>query len=124
MQPSMVQNEMLPLQQPILLAGGSLAPLNVFHDPVWMSGKPEDVQANQIQNLQRLSMLNKQLDEELNKYKPLLNNQVQGYNPNFNNFQSIFFQIYFKFKYFFIKKLSLFSCDYFKNLIRSNECFK
>jgi len=74
---------MLPLQQPILLAGGSLPPLNVFHSPVWMSGKPED-QASQMQNLERLSFLNKQLDEELNKYKPLLNNQAAAFNTNSN----------------------------------------
>jgi glutaredoxin 2 len=74
---------MLPLQQPILLAGGSLPALNVFHNPVWMSGKPEETQVNQVQNLERLNMLNKQLDEELNKYKPLMNNQ-QAYNQNFS----------------------------------------
>ena len=88
MQPSMVPNEMLPLQQPILLAGGSLPALNVFHNPVWMSGKPEETQANQM-NIERLSMLNRQLDEELNKFKPMLNGQGQGFNPNYSNFQSI-----------------------------------
>lgn len=81
---------MMPLQQPILLAGGSLPALNVFHNPVWMSGKPEEVQGNQIQNLQRLNILNKQLDEELNKYKPLLNNQ----RFNANNSPSFLGKIY------------------------------
>jgi len=89
MQLGMVPNEMLPLQQPILLAGGSMPALNVFHNPVWMSGKPEDSQANQMQNIERLSMLNKQLDEELTKYKPLLNTQGQRFNPNYSNFESI-----------------------------------
>ncbi len=93
MQPSMVQNEMLPLQQPILLAGGSLPALNVFHNPVWMSGKPEENQANQM-SIERLSMLNKQLDEELGKYKPMYNGQAQGYNPNYSNFQSMYLIIF------------------------------
>lgn len=94
MQPGMIPNEILPLQQPILLAGGSMPPMNVFHNPVWMSGKPEDNQANQMQNIERLSMLNRQLDEELNKYKPLLNSQGQGFNPNYSNYQSIFLSFF------------------------------
>lgn len=92
MQPGMIPNEMLPLQQPVLLAGGSLPALNVFHNPVWMTGKPEEAKTNQM-NLERLSMLNKQLDEELSKYKPLLNGQGQGFNPNYSNFQSTSFKI-------------------------------
>ena len=77
MQNGEMQNENIPVQQPIMLEGGSLPPLNVFHNPVWMSGKPEDGQQqqnpnqmnpNQMQNYERLNFLNKQLDDELNKY--------------------------------------------------------
>jgi hypothetical protein len=104
MQSGINQNEMLPIEQPILLNGGSLAPVNVFHNPVWIPGKPEDAQANHIQNLERLSLLNKQLDEELNKFKPMMNNnQMQGYNSNYNIYQSKSFLVL---KFFYLKKFN------------------
>lgn len=90
MQPVEVQtanigNEVLPVQQPILLQGGILPPLNVFHNPVWMTNQQEGMmdpramnnpQANQMQNLQRLNQLNRQLDDELYKLKPILNQNI------------------------------------------------
>ena len=65
-----------------MLSGGSLPPLNVYHNPVWMSGKSEDSQQpqnlNQMQNYERLNFLNKQLDEELNKYNSMMGKDSQN----------------------------------------------
>ena len=73
-----------PLQQPIMLSGGNLPPLNVFHNPVWMNGKSENNQQqqnpNQMQNYERLNFLNSQLDEELKKYNSMMNSK-EAENP-------------------------------------------
>ena len=68
--------DIVPIQQPIMLSGGNLPPLNVFHNPVWVSGKPEN---NQIQNYERLNFLNNQLDEELKKYNSMINAKENSY---------------------------------------------
>lgn len=101
---------MIPIQQPIMLQGGNLPPLNVFHNPVWMQGKPEENQQlqnpnpNQMQNFERLNFLNRQLDEELKKYNSMVLNkdsdnqmsqQPQGYMNNNMN-QCIFFLKFFR----------------------------
>ena len=73
---------MTSFQQSILMGNENI---NAYQNPLWMPNKPEDSQINNNQNLERLNFLNKQLDEELNKYQPLLNNRVnQGYNTNFS----------------------------------------
>jgi len=56
-------NGMLQAQNPILLNGGDLPPLNVFHNPIWVNQQ----QADPMSKLQSLNYLNKQLDEELKK---------------------------------------------------------
>lgn len=61
-----------PIQQPIMLSGGNLPALNVYHNPVWVQGKPENNNNNQIQNYERLNFLNSQLDEELKKYNSMM----------------------------------------------------
>lgn len=92
----MSNNPVLPasIQQPILLQGGALPPLNVLHNPIWMNAsKGDDTFSNfsnfnpndpsQLQALQRLNMLNKELDEELHKLKPNSGN-ASALNMNFN----------------------------------------
>jgi hypothetical protein len=59
-------NNMIPAQNPILLSGGDLPPLNVFHNPIWVNPQSNDPLAK----LQKLDYLNKQLDEELRKVNP------------------------------------------------------
>ena len=46
-----------------MLNGGDLAPLNVFHNPIWVNQQQND----SLSKLQKLDYLNKQLDEELSK---------------------------------------------------------
>lgn len=81
-----IGNEILPVQQPILLQGGSLPPLNVFHNPVWMNtARAEDTfnaNINDPATLQRLNDLNKQLDEELSRLRP----NTVGYSQPMYNF--------------------------------------
>lgn len=83
-----IGTKVLPVQQPILINGGELAPVNVFHEPLWMSSsKSEDSNVN-TQSVMKLSELNAQLDMELEKFKRGLvqgNNQV---NQNSNNVQN------------------------------------
>ena len=50
-------------QNPILLSGGDLPPLNVFHNPIWV----QQPQNESLSKLQKLDYLNKQLDDELKK---------------------------------------------------------
>jgi hypothetical protein len=87
-----IGNEVLPVQQPILLQGGALPPLNVFHNPIWMTGQGRDdngmyrgapnqlsngiPSSEQMKNLERLNQLNKQLDDELYKLKPVLSQNI------------------------------------------------
>ena len=86
-----IGNEVLPVQQPILLQGGSLPPLNVFHNPVWMnSARTEETfnanfnDPNDPATIQRLNDLNKQLDDELSKIRPNNAYSQQVYNfPKF-----------------------------------------
>ena len=83
------------MQQPVLLDGGSLSPMNAFYNPVWMnSPKGEDGfnpnDPAQLQTLQRLSELNRELDEQLVKIKPNLNSSFSnqfniGNNPSNNS---------------------------------------
>jgi hypothetical protein len=70
-------------QQPILVNGGELPPINVFHNPLWMSSnRPEE--SNQEININKLSEMNAQLDAELTKYKKMLSSG----GVNLNNFKS------------------------------------
>jgi hypothetical protein len=80
------------------LQGGALPPLNVFHNPIWMNSKGEDsfnLNMNnfnpndpaQLQALQRLNLLNKELDEELHKLKPNGLNGLMGI-QNIQNIQN------------------------------------
>jgi hypothetical protein len=85
---------MLPMQQPILLSGGQLPPLNVYHSPVWVNSNkavdglnPND--PSQLQTLQRLNQLNKELDQELNKIKPILSQNIVISSQNFPKFQQV-----------------------------------
>lgn len=88
---------MLPMQQPVLLTGGSLPPLNVFHNPVWMNSNKAEEGYNpndpaQMQAIQRLSQLNRELDDELSKLKPMMGNGIVnnsgGYGANNQNYQN------------------------------------
>jgi len=86
---SKLNSDIMPVQQPILLQGGALPPLNVFHNPVWMSSSKSEDSFNQndpaqMQSLQRLNELNKELDEELHKLKPNMMNNINRTN-NYNN---------------------------------------
>merc|ERR1712032_1582502 len=60
-QPGM-QKDIIPVQQPVMLAGGSLPPLNVYHNPVWMSGNPEESQQPQSLNSNPISNQNQNYD--------------------------------------------------------------
>ena len=89
---SQLNSDIMPVQQPILLQGGALPPLNVFHNPVWMSSSKAEDSFNQndpaqMQSLQRLNELNKELDEELHKLKPNMINSINRTNnySNYNN---------------------------------------
>ena len=76
LQTASIGHEMLPVQQPILLSGGAVPPLNVFHNPIWMNQqKPEE----NPMDIEHLSQLSKQLDEELNKLKPNARQPIQQY---------------------------------------------
>jgi hypothetical protein len=78
-----IGHEVLPVQQPLLLSGGTVPPLNVFHNPIWMNqNKPEEQQIN----LEQLSQLNKQLDAQLYKLNPMMQQQQMQQQSNlFNN---------------------------------------
>ncbi len=100
MQTAMIGNEVLPMQQPIFLEGGSLQPLNVYHKPVWMNSKDgiesnnsnnnlnsnnnsnnnnnnsNNAQNAQLAAIQRLNQINSELDQELNKIKPILSQNI------------------------------------------------
>jgi len=60
-------NGMMPVQNPILLNGGDLPPLNVFHNPIWVNQQQQQQQIDPMSKLQNLNYINKQLDEELKK---------------------------------------------------------
>jgi len=65
-----IGSDVSPVQQPILINGGELPPVNVFHNPLWMnSNKPEE--ANQSKSIEKLNDLNAQLDAELSRYKSM-----------------------------------------------------
>ena len=75
-QTSSIGHEMLPVQQPILLSGGAVPPFNVFHNPIWMNQqKPEE----NPMDIEHLSQISKQLDEELYKLKPMMRQPVQQF---------------------------------------------
>jgi hypothetical protein len=72
MQTANIGHEVLSVQQPLLLSGGTIPPLNVFHNPIWMNqNKPE----GQQYNMEHLSQLNKQLDEQLYNLNPMIQQQ-------------------------------------------------
>lgn len=68
-----MNKELLPVQQPIIINGGDLPPLNVFHNPVWMkSSKVEEESQNAAIN--KLAQMNAQLDAELQRYRRIVGN--------------------------------------------------
>lgn len=68
-----MNKELLPVQQPIVINGGDLPPLNVFHNPVWMnSSKAEEQSQNAA--ISKLAQMNAQLDAELQKYRKMVGN--------------------------------------------------
>lgn len=84
-----IGSEISQMQQPILIDGGNLPPINVFHNPLWMdSNKSED--SDQTMSINKLNSLNAQLDSELNKYKQMIssgkfNNENSSNGGGFNN---------------------------------------
>jgi len=75
-------------QQPILLNGGTLSPLNVYHNPIWINSQDE-VQAPQQPVPQpemtklKVNNINRQYTEEKVQVSPLVRQRVRvGGNPN------------------------------------------